>query len=385
MSKKIILMYISDISGHHSASRAMEQAIKAVDTDAEVLNINAFSYTNPIWERVVNRAYMSVVKSTPEIWDYLYDNPKVLRRTQGIRERIHRAQTEKLKKLFHHFKPDVVACTQAYPCGMVADYKKTFNLNLPLVGILTDYAPHSYWIYDNIEAYIVPSHKVGQKLIKDGVRESRVKPLGIPIDPRFSVVLDSKSINEELNLEHNLPKILIMGGGQGLGAITKFLLALDKIKQDFQILVVAGANKKLYNWIKKRKFKRKVVPFGYIDFVEKLMEVATLIVTKPGGVTTAEALSKKLPMIIVDPLPGQEMMNAKFLLEEGIALKADSEKELARLVKELLDNPDKLEQMSRRIQAHAKPDSAIKIAELILGLPEAELPDTESDLVVKRN
>jgi len=268
---------------------------------------------------------------------------------------------------------------------MVADYKKTFSLDLPLVGILTDYAPHSYWIYDNIEAYIVPSHKVGQKLIRDGVMERRVKPLGVPIDPRFNVLLDKKSINKELGLDPLLPKILVMGGGQGLGAITKFLLALDKVKQDFQVLVVAGANKKLYNWIEKRKFKRKIIPFGYIDFVERLMEVATLIVTKPGGVTTAEALSKRLPMIIVDPLPGQEMMNTRFLLEEGIALKADSEKELAKLVKELLSNPAKLEHMSQRIQAHAKPDSAVKIAELILGLPKAELPDTENAIATKRN
>lgn len=361
-------MYISEISGHHSASLAVEKAIKMIDPSVEVLNINAFNYTNPIWERIINKAYMSVVKNTPEIWDYLYDNPKVLRRTRKIREMIHKAHTEKLKTLFEEFKPDVAVSTQAYPCGMTADYKKTFNLDLPLMGILTDYAPHSYWIYDNVDIYIVPSAETGQKLIRDGVLEERIKPLGIPIDPKYIPPLDKDEIKKELKLDLNLPIILIMGGGQGLGPIKNILLTIDRIKQDFQTLVVTGTNKRLYRWLQKRRFKKRVVAFGYVDFMEKLMEISTLVITKPGGVTTAEALAKNLPMLIINPLPGQEAMNTKFLLNEGVALKVDNESELPELLDWLLSNPGKLKQISQKISQYAKPDAAIKIAELILSL-----------------
>ncbi len=363
-------MYISEVSGHRSASNAVEKAIKTINPDAEVLNINAFNYTNPIWERIINRAYMSVVKNTPEIWDYLYDNPRVLNSIKKIRKMIHKANTEKLRILFEDFKPDAVACTQAYPCGMVADYKKTFNLDLPIVGILTDYAPHSYWIYDNIDAYVVPSQETGQKLIKNGVLEEKVRPLGVPIDSKFGVSLDKEAIITELKLDAKLPKILIMGGSQGLGFIKKFLKTIDRLTQDFQILVVAGSNKKLCGWVKKRHFRKKVFSFGYIDFVEKLMAVSTLIVTKPGGVTTAEALATALPIIIVNPLPGQEAMNTKYLLKEGVALKADNEKELAELLDWLLNNPGKLKQISQKSRFYARPDSAMKTAELILELAE---------------
>ncbi len=370
MSKKILLMYISEVSGHHSASNAVENAIKTLDPETEVLNINAFNYTNPIWERIINRAYMSVVKNTPEIWDYLYDNPKVLRRTRKLRELIHRANTEKLKILFDEFNPDAVACTQAYPCGMVADYKKTFNLNLPLVGILTDYAPHSYWIYDNVDAYVVPSHETGLKLMRDGVLEEKIKSLGVPINQKFNTPLDKNLINRELDLSPDVPKILMMGGGQGLGSIKKYLAALDKIKTDFYILVVTGTNTKLYNWIKTHKFKKVIMPFGYISFVDKLMEISSIIVTKPGGVTTAEALSKTLPMLIVNPLPGQEAMNTKFLLKEGIALKAEDDRSLAELIDWLLNNTGKLKQISQKVRFYAKPDAAVKTAELILNLAQ---------------
>lgn len=368
MPKRVLLMYISEVSGHHSASLAVEKALKMKAPDTEILNINGFNYTNPIWERIINRAYMSVIKNTPELWEYLYDNPKVIKSTRRIREMIHRANTEKLKILFDEFRPDVVACTQAYPCGMVADYKKTYNINLPLVGILTDYAPHSYWVYDNVDVYIVPSEETGRKLANNGIPEERIKPLGVPIDPKFIPRQDKTAIQKELELDPGVPTILIMGGGQGLGPIKQMLVDIDKIPENFQALVVAGTNKKLRRWIQKRRFKNKIIAFGYVDHVERLMDASTFIITKPGGVTTAEALAKGLPMLIINPLPGQEAINTRFLLNEGVALKADNGNELAELIDWLMVNPGKMRQISQNIARHSKPDSAIKAAELMLGL-----------------
>ncbi|MCX5715418.1 MAG: hypothetical protein NTV07_00830, partial [Candidatus Omnitrophica bacterium] len=186
MNKRILLMHISEVSGHRKASMAIEKAIKLISPDTETKGINTFNYTNPIWERIVNHVYMSVLRNAPEIWDYLYDNPKVLRRVKHIRALIHKANSEKVHKLFSEFNPGAVVCTQAYPCGLVADYKKQFNLDLPLIGVLTDYAPHSYWIYDNVDYYVVPSKDTGQKLVRGGVLEEKIKVLGIPIDPKFT-------------------------------------------------------------------------------------------------------------------------------------------------------------------------------------------------------
>src|SRR3989338_8710621 len=100
--------------------------------DVEVLNINAFNYTNPISEKIINRLYMGVLKSTPQIWDYLYDNPTVVKRLEKIKENIHKVNSPKLQTLFDKFKSDCLVCTQAFPCGMCADYKKTYNSDIPL-------------------------------------------------------------------------------------------------------------------------------------------------------------------------------------------------------------------------------------------------------------
>ena len=366
--RKILLLYISEHSGHHCASIAIENALKTLDHKIKTLNINSFNYTNPILERVINTAYMGVVKRTPEIWDYLYDNPKVLKNTQRLRQMIHRFNTGKLKTLLDEFKPDAIVCTQAFPCGMVADYKRTFDLKMPIVGVLTDYAPHSYWIYNNVDKYIVPSDDTGKKLIANGIDPSRVAAFGIPIDPKFYSSNDVDELCEKLTLDPKIPRILIMGGTQGMGPIKTMAKLFDASHLDVQLMIATGTNKKLHKWLAARHFKKKVVVLPYATNVDELMRASTLIITKAGGITTAEALATGLPMLIVHPLPGQEAMNTKFLLEEGVAVKAENPQDAVVLLEELLYNKDKLKAMSDRARALAKPDSSMHISKLILEL-----------------
>jgi len=366
--KKVLLLFISEHSGHHCASLAIEHALHALAPDVKTLNINSFNYTNPVLEKIINRAYMGVVTHTPELWDYLYDNPKVLKKTQKLREMIHRFNTGKLKALLEEFSPDVIVCTQAFPCGMVADYKKSFNLGIPIVGVLTDYAPHSYWIYNNVDKYIVPSEETGKKLIANGIDPDRMEVFGIPIDPKFLVKGDRKEICGRLSLDCDKQVVLVMGGTQGLGPIKEMTSLLDKSYSDLQVIVAAGTNKKLYEWLKSRKFRKNVRVFYYAANMEELMQVSNLIITKPGGITTAEALAKSLPMLIVSPLPGQEAMNTTFLLREGVAVKAENPQDGVVILEELLYNKDKLKLMSMRALALSKPDSALRSAKLILEL-----------------
>lgn len=370
MGKRILLLYISEHSGHHCASLAIEKALHNLDRDVETLNINSFNYTNPILEKVINKAYMSVVKNKPEIWDYLYDNPRVLKKTQKLREIIHKFNTGKLDTLLKNFRPDVIVCTQAFPCGMVADYKKSQNLEMPLMGVLTDYAPHSYWIYNNIDVYVVPSMESARKLVINGIEESKIRDFGIPIDSKFREGVDKNKICEKLGLDPAKPIVLIMGGTQGLGPLQEVIKALDRGACQLQMLVASGTNEKLNGWIESRHFKNRVLALGYAKNIDELMHISSMIITKPGGITTAEALAKGIPMVIVNPLPGQEAMNTRFLLMEGVAVKAEDPDDIAALVKELLYNKNKLDAMRQRALALAKPDSSLAIAGLIFKLAD---------------
>ncbi|MDD3905139.1 MAG: glycosyltransferase [Candidatus Omnitrophica bacterium] len=364
--KRVLLLFISEHSGHHCASIAIEKALCELDPSTQTLNINSFNYTNPILEKIINKAYMGVVKRTPEIWDYLYDNPKVLKKTQSLRDMIHRFNTGKLKVLLDDFKPDAIVCTQAFPCGMIADYKKSFALDTPLIAVLTDYAPHSYWVYNNVDQYIVPSKETGNKLIANGIDPARIKDYGIPIEAKFRKSFDKAVLREKLGMDKDTPCLLIMGGTQGLGPIKELVRIIDRSKRRLQLVIACGTNKKLYNSLKNRKFQNKVTVHPYADNIDELMEASDVILTKPGGITTAEALAKGLPMLIISPLPGQEAMNTKILLKEEVAVKAESPEDVAILLDELLESKNKLKAMSDRARALAKPDSAIRIAKLIL-------------------
>jgi len=368
MPLRVILMYISEVSGHHSATLAIEKAIKRLSPDAEVLNINAFNYTNPVAEKVINHIYMGVIKATPGIWDYLYDNPVIVKRIEKLKQRVHKMNSPKFKALFDKFKPDVVACTQAFPCGMVADFKNAYSSNLPLIGILTDYIPHAYWVYDKIDYYITPSEEVAARLSRKGVDAQKIHPLGIPFDPKFTQPVLKEQSCRKLGLNPQINTVLIMGGGQGLGPIKTVVKDLEKCRGDIQEIVVCGTNKKLYNSLKKKikKYRKKILLYGYADNMNELMSISDIIITKPGGVTTAEALAKRLGMIIIKPIPGQEANNTGYLTQEGAAIKVDSANGIHLCIDGLIAEPQKLESLRGSASRIGKPNASFDVARLIL-------------------
>lgn len=365
---RVLLMYISQVSGHRSAAQAIDNEIKKLSPDAQVLSINAFNYTNPVSEKVINRLYMEVVNKAPKIWDYLYDNPKVAERIAKIKDTVHKFNSPKLKRLFDEFKPDVVACTQAFPCGMVADYKKTYNSSIPLVAVLTDYVPHSYWIYDLVDYYIAPSDEVKVLMQQKGIPDKKIKTLGIPFDSKFNSPVERAEVLRGMGLNAELPVVLIMGGGHGLGPIKTIVKSLEKTKQPLQEIIITGINNKLFRRMQKsvKGFKKSITVLGFANNINELMSAADLLITKPGGITTAEALVKKIPMIIIKPIPGQEASNTAYLTEKKAAIEIDNLKEINLAVDELFLDRAKLDLMRAAALAIAKPHAASDIARLII-------------------
>lgn len=370
-TRRILLMYITKVSGHRQATVAIQKALKNALPDAEIMSINGFEYTYPILEKVVNKAYMGVIKRVPVIWDKMYDNPKLVKRSKLIKEFLNKKSHKKLNRLFETFKPDTVICTQAFPCGMVADYKSTHASPFHLIGVLTDFAPHAYWINRGVDYYIVPSEDAKSRFIQNGISPDSIKVFGIPIRTKFADKTTKQEVCRKLGLDPQVPTILIMGGGQGLGPIKKVVQSLLRFSDPVQLIVIAGTNVKLMEWLKQSKEKtdKKLVIYDYASNVDELMDAATLIITKPGGMTTSESLAKGLPMIIVNPIPGQEMHNTNFLIKKGIALRIDDVKDIVGELKALLNSPDRLSAMSKAAYEHGRPLAARDIADLVMSLP----------------
>ncbi len=361
-------MYISQVSGHRQSAVAIAKSLKSLQPDCEIKSINGFGYTYPLMEKIINTAYMGIIKRAPQIWEYLYDNPKVIKASEKLKESIHKSSHKKLKPLFDEFKPDVVVCTQAFPCGMVADYKKENHLPITVMGVLTDHAPHLYWLNDGVDYYIVPSDHAKNRYVNEGVNPAHIKVFGIPIRLKFAEQLDRAAIAHKLNINLEVPTVLVMGGGQGLGPMKEAVKSLIHLERAVQIIVIAGTNVKLVNWLKKtqRKTDKKIIFYDYANNVDELMEIATLIVSKPGGMTTSECLAKGLPMVIIDPIPGQEEHNSQFLVNHGIAVRVDHKRQIGEQIVALLNDPAKLKSMRESAIKYGKPKAAEDIARFIL-------------------
>jgi processive 1,2-diacylglycerol beta-glucosyltransferase len=367
--KRILLMHISAGSGHCQASKAIEAALRSADPSSRIVNVDCLNYMNPVLGRIISHTYLRILKTAPEIWDYLYDNQSVADKVRKLRDLIHRYNSIKLRSLLEQFRPDVVACTQAFPCGMVADYKKTFTRGIPLVGVLTDYFPHLYWPDNMVDYYVVADEETKGCLEKNGIDGAKIRVFGIPIDPGFARRQDPCRLKEEMGLDGTIPVVLVMGGSRGMGPIRETIRSLNGLNSEFQLVVVAGLNRSLKKELEREAahFSVKTRVFGFAENMSDLMEAASVIVTKPGGLTTAEALSKGLPIIIVNPLPGQEAKNTQFLLKRGVARQVGVSG-LKDEVEKLLACPELYGEIRRRAKELAKTDSAVATAELLMSL-----------------
>lgn len=367
-SKNILILYITERSGHHSAAKALKKGFEAADPAVKVTCVNAFHYIFPFTERLTHIIYLFVIKRVPFIWKLLYDRPTFVKSTHGIKNWIHRRATQKIRTLLADVNPDAVVCTQAFPCGLFSSYKSESRAHLPLFGVLTDFAPHAYWIYDEVDGYIVGSEQTRQWLAGKGVKKDKIHALGIPIDPKFSTVLDRQEIIANYGLDGGVPTVLIMGGGHGLGPIKDILKKLDESALPLQFIVVCGINLSLYRWLMRQRFKKRMLAFRFTDEIHRLMSVSSVIISKPGGITTAEALAKQLPMISLKPIPGQETRNTDFLVGQKAAISASSVCDIVPAVEHVLTDISKPTGMKRAIVEAGlnKPKSAEDIARFIL-------------------
>ena len=367
---RVLLMHVSTHLGHQQASRAIGQTVQRLYPQAHVTSVDASQYASRLVRWAIAQSYLSLIRHQPDVWEYLYDNPTVHRRIQWLRTLLHHYHAANLGRLLETVRPDVIACTQAYPCGIAAHFKRVHQVSIPLVGVLTDYAPHLYWFHDDVDVYVVPSEEVKQRFLARGVEASRIRVLGIPIDLRFLEQVDRAALAREFGLDLADPIILIMGGGSGFGPLREIVMNLDRLPHPCQFIVVAGRNLALHHWLMRQRFRHRIVSFGYIRMIPQLMDLATLLISKPGGLTTSEALAKRLPLVMVNPIPGQEAYNARYLLAQGAAVQANSAETVRQTVRDLLDDPERIEALRRRIDEVARPMASVDIARLLVSLVE---------------
>ncbi|MFH1519081.1 MAG: glycosyltransferase [Candidatus Omnitrophota bacterium] len=368
--KKVHIFHISESGGHNKAAQNLKEALHYKNPQIDVLNLNGLGYFYPRGEKIVNSIYITIIKHFPHIWGKAYDRRKVVKALTPYRKIINRFTFSRLNKLITRYPPDCFVATQAFPCGLIADFKEKMGLKCPLVAIITDYHPHRFWIHPFVDRYIVACQEAKNVLISEGIDAEKVKILGIPISVKFLTSYPKEQISRELGFVADLDSVLIMGGGLGIGPIKSIARKLDVLEDNFQIIVVCGRNKKLHNWFlkKREKFKKPLFVFGYTENIHKVMDFSDIIITKGGGITISEALAKGLCIIVTYSIPGQEERNVSYLSKKQAIIKSDHAKDIGEIINSLLQNKKRMYSLRERAKENSYIDSSLRIVDLILEL-----------------
>lgn len=378
--KRVLILSVTVGAGHMRTAEALKKAAGFLYPEAEVVILDTFRYASPFLEKVVLGTYMEILKMSPVIYGYLYrqaerGQPFSSRGKTEFNRILNLLAAPRLVEYIKNYKPEAIVCTHPFPLGIVSYMKKKGIFEGPLFATITDFTIHSFWIFPEVEYYLVGSEALVPYCGKFGVETDCIYPTGIPIDPAFSAYYDKNLIREELGLEPELPTILIMGGGLGMGSLASAVKTLGSSQGNCQLIVVTGTNTAL-----REKLKRMAGELlcdtrilGFVENIPQLMAASDFMVGKAGGLSCAEAVAMALPIFIVDPLPGQEERNTEFLSGMGAGVKVE-EGELARVVQAYLSEPQRLEYMAKAAAALGKPKaaySAVKIMAEAVGKVKA--------------
>ncbi|MHC4712080.1 MAG: MGDG synthase family glycosyltransferase [Planctomycetota bacterium] len=365
---KVLIISAKVGAGHLRAAEALEEAFRLRHGDIEVRNIEALQYSNAAFRKSFTSTYNKLASDLPPVWELIYETMEdkaVDSRVKRLAMLFDRLNTRPLLKAVRQFAPDAVICTHYLPAEILGHRLARGKLDGRLFIVLTDFDIHTMWVQEGVEHYFVATEEMAFAMKAKGLGDAGVSVTGIPVHPVFSETFpDRKAMKGKLGLAPGKPAVLVSAGGFGFSNVGEAVSLLAG-SADAQFLAVAGRNERLRKAIEKAAAANGggVIPFGFVDNMHELMAASDFAVTKSGGLTSSECLAMNLPMVIWNPIPGQEERNADYLLENGAALRANSLAHLVFRVKRLLEDRRRLSRMRAAAKRIARPDAAFRIAE----------------------
>jgi processive 1,2-diacylglycerol beta-glucosyltransferase len=374
MFKKVLILSAAVGAGHLRAAEALEKTFKQMNAAAEVKNIDVLNYTNPLFRRLYGKAYLDMVNTMPEVLGWMYDSLDKPWENERRRLALDRLNTLPLVNLLKKEKPDIAVCTHFLPSEIISWLKAKGKVDFPQAIVVTDFDAHAMWLCHHYEQYFVALEETKIHLSKIGIPADKITVSGIPIDPLFAESKDKNAMREKFGLDKDKLTILVSAGGFGVGNIEFLLQALSDLQTPSQIVAICGRNEDLkvkLEKLSKEKLNNERVtfkPIGFTREMDEYMSAADLIVGKPGGLTTSEAMAKGLIFVIVNPIPGQEERNSDHLLEKGCAIKCNNLPVLAYKIDELVKDKARFETMQGNVLKFARPNASQTIVKRLLSL-----------------
>ncbi|PGZ94966.1 1,2-diacylglycerol 3-glucosyltransferase [Bacillus pseudomycoides] len=371
--EKILILTGNYGDGHIQVAQALHEAIQIRFPTLEPVIFDFMQWVHPYSNHVSRFLFLQGVKKFPQVYGYIYQKTRRANTLSNLIKTVFSTGLRRSLKLIEEVQPTVVVSTFPLSAAVMSKLKSYGLTDIPTVTTITDHTDHSCWIYPFTDQYIVGSSIVRDSLIHLGVKENRIAHTGIPIRQQFSQSFEREEIFEKYGLDPHIPTVLVMGGGYGMiGDGSSTFQEFDALSQPIQFIIVCGHNEKLRMQLKEKlkDSKHHIHLTGYINYVHELMAISDLMITKPGGVTTFEAIAMELPILLYKPIPGQEQDNAKFLVRSGVAIQAKTDRDLTDHLSKLLSNVELLQQMRENSKQFHPKESAFASVEVIMNTKE---------------
>lgn len=371
MLNKVLLLSASAGAGHLRAAEAIEKAFKQAKNAAsmEVLHVDVLNYTNKLFRHLYSKAYIDLVNRMPEVPGWFYDKLDKPWKNERRRLALDKLNTRPFVKLLREYRPDLIVCTHFLPAEIVSWLKAKERLASRQVIIVTDFDVHAMWLVHHYERYFVAIDEARAYLEALNIPAEKITVSGIPIDPVFAAKKDKQEMRAKHGLAPDRTTILLSAGGFGVGSIDALVNSLLPLQHRAQVVAICGRNEDLKKRLTKLSARMSpdgmvlLKPFGYTKEMDELMSASDIVLGKPGGLTTSEALAKGLVFVIVNPIPGQEERNSDHLLEGGVAIRCNNLPTLSYKLDRLLGDPQRFQSMRTNALRMGHPNAAKEIVD----------------------
>ena len=366
---KVLIISVPLGNGHTACATAIKNHFDLLGVECKVLDM--YEHIDPLLKKLIEKAYYYTMKSAMAVRNLASEIYYINEQTEPESHIFASLQNEllgsSLYKYLLEYDPDIIICTQVYAAQVINELKQDGKIHALTCGIITDFTVQTYWEDTACLDYIVTySELLNLQAAGRGISPERILPFGIPVEDKFSQKQDKGKAREILGFHKDKFCILLMSGGMGYGKIQECVEKIDDNFMDIQLAVVCGSNKNLYEEMSKIKTKNTLHLFGYSNQVDLLMDASDCIITKPGGITTSEALAKALPIIMYDPLPGMEENNVAFLNNTGCAVAASKNFPVQLCLGLLLYSKSRLQNLKDAMADIAKPHATRDLCRFLM-------------------
>lgn len=365
--KRVLFLFSDTGGGHRAAAEAIRDALLIrYENQVRVEMIDVFRSYTPFPFKYMPEMYPWIINYSKTSWGLSYRLTNSRESARLLSRGMYVSIEKGLKRMFRENPADVVVCVHSILTQPSLSAMMRFERRPPFMTVVTDLvSTHMFWYDKRVDRCLVPTSPAFERGLESGLKPDQLRVTGLPVHPRFAQgLMDKASARQQLGWDPDLPAILMVGGGEGMGPLFKTARALNDAALKCQLVIIAGRNKLLKDKLESGDWNQPTHIYPFVTNMPMLMAAADILVTKAGPATISEACIAGLPLILNDAIPGQETGNVDYVVENGAGVFAPSAREVVEAAADWLsEGAAGLRRRSENARRLGRPEAVWTIAD----------------------